>query len=277
MPELPEVETVRRGLAPLIEGRKIKAFTLHRPDLRSIIPVDLPKKVKGKTIEKTSRHGKTMVWHIKDGPDIAWHLGMSGSFSAGKRKKKPGKHDHVEIVLDDGVQILFNDPRRFGNLTYASKAMTGIDPLTALFTPQALAAIMKNRAAPVKNLLLDQRLIAGIGNIYASEALFLARLHPETPSKEITDPKIKALRDAVQKVLKQAIASGGSSLRNHVGVDGKTGQFQHRFAVYGRAAKPCLVCKTSIKRCLMAGRSTFFCPCCQALKTAPKRASKNPS
>lgn len=264
MPELPEVETVRQGLASWVEGRRIESFALKRADLRRLIPADLPGKAKGKTILKTERHGKTMVWRLEGGHDIAWHLGMSGSFRANAGKAPLGKHDHVEIILMDGTQIVFNDPRRFGNLTYAPKDWQGVDPLTQGFTAEALAAMTAGRKAPVKALLLDQRLIAGIGNIYASEACFLAKLRPETPSGAVKPATIKKLHAAIQKVLKDAIQSGGSSLRNHMTVDGDTGKFQHRFNVYGRTGQPCRVCKTPILKIVQAGRSTFFCPVCQA-------------
>lgn len=264
MPELPEVETVRKGLAPWVEGKRIDRVTLLRPDLRAPIPADLPQNLRGASVARTERHGKTMIWRIDNGPDLAWHLGMSGSFRAGKDKTPLGKHDHVEILFENGTQILFNDPRRFGNLFYAPETWQGIDPLTEAFTPEVLHAMMARRKTPVKALLLDQRLIAGIGNIYASEACFMAKLHPATPAGAVSTSKNKVLFQSIQTVLKSAIASGGSSLRNHINVDGRTGKFQHHFTVYGRAGKPCPVCRTAIGKLQMAGRSTFFCPVCQA-------------
>ncbi len=264
MPELPEVETVRQGLLPHVKKRVIKKVTLNRDSLRAPLPKDLKKKMEGKTIDTIDRHGKTLLWRLKGGPDLAWHLGMSGSFRVSTDDKpEHGKHDHIIMDMDDGTEIAFNDPRRFGSLGYA-KDLPGIDPMTKDFSAAAFTAMLENRKGPIKVLLMDQRLISGIGNIYASEALWSSKINPERPAGEVTKAEAKKLHAAIIDVLTLAIASGGSSLRNHMNVDGKLGYFQHHFKVYGRTGKPCPRCKTTIKLLRQAGRATFFCPQCQA-------------
>lgn len=259
MPELPEVETVRRGLAPFIEGRAIVTFKLNRPDLRRAIPKDLAEITTGRKVTSLRRHGKTMIWEIEGGRDLAWHLGMSGSFRVNSGAKK---HDHIVINLNDGTEIRFNDPRRFGALDYA-KDLPGIDPMTTEFTPSAFAGMLEGRKTPIKAALLDQNLVTGIGNIYACEALFHGDIHPAAPAGAIPKASVKKLHMAIGTVLNEAITSGGSSLRDHVMVNGEAGKFQHHFKVYGRAGKPCSRCGTAIERMKQAGRSTFFCPQCQ--------------
>lgn len=264
MPELPEVETVRQGLLPHVAAHAIEKVTLHRQSLRAPFPKDLKKNMEGKKIETIDRHGKTLLWRLSGGTNLAWHLGMSGSFKVDSGGAgETGKHDHVVLIMDNGTSITFNDPRRFGSLGYA-KDLSGIDPMTAEFTDTAFMAMLEGRRTPVKTLLMDQRLIAGIGNIYASEALWGAKINPERASGQVSGTEARKLRAAIIDVLQKAIASGGSSLRNHMNVDGKLGYFQHHFAVYGRTGKACPRCKTTIKLLRQAGRATFFCPHCQA-------------
>lgn len=266
MPELPEVETVRLGLLPYTTGKTIKSVTLHRANLRGVIPPDLPKCTENQRITALERHGKTMFWQLENGVRLAWHLGMSGSFRAvhmGIPAPKP--HDHVVIAMDDGDTLVFNDPRRFGSLTYAKEALAGIDPFSKAYTWTAFQKLFANRKTPVKSALLDQTLITGIGNIYACEALFESHIHPTRLVKDIEQDKLKALFKAIKDVLKRAIASGGSSLRDHVMVNGEAGKFQHSFFVYGRKNQPCRVCQTPIETIRQSGRTTFFCPSCQRL------------
>lgn len=268
MPELPEVETVRRGLLPYVEGQKIASLTLTRATLRGPIPPELPRLVAGKTIETIDRHGKTLLWRIDGVPPLAWHLGMSGSFRVNSAARP---HDHVILQLKNGAEIRFNDPRRFGMLDFA-KEKAGIDPMTPDFTAARLAELLASRATPIKSALLDQKLISGIGNIYACEALFLSAIHPKRAAGAIDKQAVKKLHGAIQKVLESAIASGGSSLRDHVMVNGEAGKFQHHFAVYDKAGHPCPTCAAPVKRIRQAGRSTFFCPQCQGAKTFGKNA-----
>lgn len=269
MPELPEVETVRCGLIPYVEGQVIADVTLTRANLRRPFPRDLAQRISGHIIQTISRHGKTMFWHIEGAPLLAWHLGMSGSF----RINSPAKpHDHVIITLSNGTEIRFNDPRRFGMVDYAATDPSGLDPLTPAFTAKALEAVLAGKKTPIKSALLDQSLISGIGNIYACEALYQSDIHPEAASGALDRGAIKKLHAAIIDVLERAILSGGSSLRDHVMVNGAAGKFQHHFAVYGKDQKPCLRCGSSIERIRQAGRSTFFCPQCQTAKTFGKNA-----
>lgn len=259
MPELPEVETVRQGLIPYVEGRVIKKVILNRPNIRRVIPADLAQKITDKKIKAVRRHGKTMIWDMDGVPGIAWHLGMSGSFRV---NSEPKKHDHVVIELDDGGEIRFNDPRRFGALDYAGD-LKGTDPYDPAFSASFLCAQLKKRGGPIKTVLLDQTIITGIGNIYACEALFLTKIHPATSAHTLSKKQGITLHAALIKVLDDAIRSGGSSLRDHVMVNGEAGKFQHHFNVYGRTGKPCPCCDGAIERLKQAGRSTFFCPQCQ--------------
>lgn len=264
MPELPEVETVRRGLLPYIEGKIIKHVELHRPTLRFPIPADLPVRMRGKTITALRRHGKSMLWDIADEQSIVWHLGMSGSFRAYHNKTNDTrKHDHVRVDMDDGATLIFNDPRRFGALLYAPESFAGIDPFDVAYTFKNFRALFQGKKTPIKSALLDQRLITGIGNIYACEALFISHIDPRRAAGDLNESELKKLYGAIKKVLEQAIASGGSSLRDHVMVNGEAGKFQNEFMVYGRAKAPCFVCQTPVNIIKQGGRSSFFCNVCQ--------------
>lgn len=263
MPELPEVETVKNGLAPFILEKTIQNFTLNRANLRFPIPQDLPKQLIDKRVVRLSRHGKSMIWHFDDAPSIIWHLGMSGSFRASAKDKAiTKKHDHVIVETDDS-RLIFNDPRRFGMLDYAPKTMKGIDPYNDAYQDDALYTMFKNRKTPIKTALLNQQLITGIGNIYACEALFYAGINPKTRCERIGKERYLRLFKEIKNVLDAAIRSGGSSLKDHVMVDGQAGYFQHNFVVYDREGQPCTLCKTPIKKFVMSGRSTYTCSICQ--------------
>ncbi len=265
MPELPEVETVRRGLLPYLEGKIIKRITLNRADLRGPIPKDIPTNAKGKRVTALDRHGKTMIWRLDGAPDLAWHLGMSGSFRAFHHGKPDAKaHDHVVVEMEDGGTLVYNDPRRFGALGYA-RDLPGIDPFEKTYTFAAFEKLFMDRKAPIKAALLDQSLITGIGNIYACEALFETHIHPARSASALKKEELKALFHAVKAVLQRAIASGGSSLRDHVMVNGEAGKFQHEFFVYGRKGKPCQRCESPIELLRQSGRASFLCPSCQPL------------
>jgi formamidopyrimidine-DNA glycosylase len=291
MPELPEVETVRRGLAPAMEGAAFARVELRRGDLRAPFPARFAARLKGRTVSALRRRGKFLLADLDDGAVLVMHLGMSGSFrivSDSETRLAPatyyprGKlraHDHVVFHMSSGVRIVFNDPRRFGVMDLGPRGeiearrpfdTIGVEPLGPEFTGATLARLFAGRTAPVKALLMDQRLIAGVGNIYACEALWRARISPARPAGRLATKTGKptaaadALAAAVREVLEAAIAAGGSSLRDHIQTTGELGEFQHRFAVYDREGQPCPRDDRGIvRRTVHAGRSTFYCPVCQ--------------
>jgi formamidopyrimidine-DNA glycosylase len=284
MPELPEVETVRRGLAPILVGARIARVETRRPDLRLPFPRNFAKNLQGRSIKALNRRAKYLIAALDDGAALIAHLGMSGSFRiegaevlgnfAAPRGKNPA-HDHVVFHLD-GAKIIYNDPRRFGFMTLAKMAeldalpffaKLGVEPLSNEFNAVTLARLFAGKKTPLKAALLDQSLIAGLGNIYVCEALHRAGLAPDRPAGEVAEAESAANRLvlAVCTVLEEAIAAGGSSLRDHRQADGSLGYFQHNFHVYDREGAPCPTpkCKGLIERRVQNGRSTFFCPKCQ--------------
>ncbi|MET0597770.1 MAG: bifunctional DNA-formamidopyrimidine glycosylase/DNA-(apurinic or apyrimidinic site) lyase [Mesorhizobium sp.] len=296
MPELPEVETVRRGLQPLLEGARIERVDARRPDLRFPFPPDFAKRLAGKTVTALGRRAKYLLVHLKDGPVLICHLGMSGSFrvAVGETGAQPGRfhqprskdeaHDHVVFELrsptGQPAEITFNDPRRFGFMLLVEPdeidrhpllAHLGVEPTGNALDGRLLADLLRGRRAPLKAALLDQTLIAGLGNIYVSEALWRARLSPRRAAFTVAGRpgqatgRSEALAAAIRDVIADAIAAGGSSLRDHIQTDGSLGYFQHRFAVYDREGQPCLRdgCGGTIRRIVQSGRSTFYCPTCQ--------------
>ena len=278
MPELPEVETVVRGLARVWEGQRFAEVRTHRGDLRRAFPVDLAQRLIGATVLKVGRRAKYGLVETDRDDVMVFHLGMSGRM----RLDPPEitRHDHVVFTTDDRHVVAFNDARRFGSLDVVGKdalaalfAGIGPEPLGDGFTPASVRAAFKGRAAPVKALLLDQRIVAGLGNIYVCEALHVSRIHPGRAGGTVTAAEAERLVPAVRQVLEKAIAAGGSTLRDHAQVDGELGYFQHHFRVYGRAGKPCPVDGTAIRRIVQSGRSTFFCPTCQK----PPRKRRAPS
>lgn len=288
MPELPEVETVRRGLEPVLVGNAFARVEQRRPDLRFPLPARFGERLEGRTVEALDRRAKYLLARLDDGEVLVMHLGMTGRFTidrdaaanAGSQRKTPPKHEHIVFHLADGTAIRYSDTRRFGMMdlipaaTLDSHALfkgLGVEPLGGDLTPEWLAQKLKGKATPIKAALLDQRLIAGIGNIYACEALHRAGISPmklagtlATKSGKPTK-KTKALADAIKTVLTSAIKAGGSSLRDYRGADGKLGRFQRSFKVYGREGKPCrrAKCGGTIGRAVQSGRSTFHCPTCQ--------------
>lgn len=271
MPELPEVETVARGLQKAIAGKRIAALGFTRKDLRIPFPQGFSDAAEGREVQRVYRRAKYLIIELSGGVSILAHLGMSGQFLTFSSLPPLQTHDHVVFQFTDGSACIYRDPRRFGLLTYAQTGALekhalleniGPEPFSDDFNATYLARELKRRKQPVKVVLLDQALVAGVGNIYASEACFLARVHPLTPAKNAAN-MAQALVSAVREVLQKAIASGGSSLRDFVNVDGNTGYFQHAFDVYGRAGAPCNACKTPISACMLAGRNTFWCPQCQ--------------
>lgn len=289
MPELPEVETVRLGLLPVLEGHVIIHARARRGDLRIPFPPRFAQRLEGRKVLALRRRAKYILADLDSGETLVIHLGMSGRMSVyadGKPRKLgnyvydtappdagKGKHDHVLFHTDAGACIVFNDHRRFGLMTLADTATldqhplfraVGVEPLSAAFTAAFLARVFAGRRTPAKAALLDQHLIAGLGNIYVCEALFAARISPKRMAGAIAPKELTKLAEAIRKVLKNAIAAGGSTLRDHAQATGDPGNFQHRFLVYGREGKACkLGCGGSVKRIVQAGRSTFYCPRCQ--------------
>jgi formamidopyrimidine-DNA glycosylase len=287
MPELPEVETVRRGLAPAMEGAHFAKVEVRRGDLRWPLPKDFAKRLEGQKVEGLGRRAKYLTADLSSGEVLLMHLGMSGSFRVGKDAKpgvyyhersKSTAHDHVVFHMSNGATITFNDPRRFGSMKLVPRAKLDSEPLLRGLGPEPLgnefdAAMLAQACAgkktSLKAALLDQRVVAGLGNIYVCEALFRAHLSPKRRASTIADRNGKpneravALVDAIKAVLHDAIKAGGSSLRDHRRADGSLGDFQHNFQVYDREGRPCPNCKGTVKRIVQTGRSTFYCPGCQ--------------
>jgi formamidopyrimidine-DNA glycosylase len=301
MPELPEVETVRLGLQPVLEGFRLTDVEMRRGDLRIPFPKDFVGRTKGRKVKSLRRRAKYILADLDSGESLVIHLGMSGRMSVyaeGKQRrignyvydKAPegaglGKHDHVVFETDAPARIVFNDHRRFGLMALVNTERLeedklfkdiGIEPLSDGFNTAYLAKALDGKKTPIKSALLDQRLIAGLGNIYVCEALFRAHISPKRLAGSIKKEKLPPLVAAIKKVLKDAIAAGGSTLRDHAQATGDPGNFQHHFLAYGREGKPCKntassseavghkkACKGTVKRIVQAGRSTFYCPQCQ--------------
>ena len=280
MPELPEVETVRRGLQPHLEGQRIARAEARRPDLRWPLPVDLVQVLTGATVTALRRRSKYLLADLDRGPTLLMHLGMSGRMlvqgqAPGDFHRDPAilpRHDHVVLTTGAGTTITFNDARRFGMVdliregeTHPLLAHLGPEPFDPTFTPDYLRAVFAGRRAPVKQALLDQRIVAGLGNIYVSEALWRAGIDPRRAAGRIGPARIAALVGHIRDVLTDAIAAGGSSLRDHRQATGELGYFQHAFRTYDREGQPCLRpgCTGTIRRIVQSGRSSFYCPVCQ--------------
>jgi formamidopyrimidine-DNA glycosylase len=275
MPELPEVETVMRGLAARLLGRRIARVLVRRSDLRWPIPSDLIERVTGRRVAGFRRRAKYLLMRLSGGDSVLIHLGMSGRIVIGSLADEPnGPHDHVVLETDDGGRLDFVDPRRFGAIdlvrteaeeSHPLLAGLGPEPLDDEFTAAMLSAALVGRRTPIKAALLDQRTVAGLGNIYVCEALFRARLSPRRLAATVTRARAARLVEAVRATLIEAIAAGGSSLRDYVQPDGELGYFQHAWKVYGREGEPCERCPGvpacfGIRRIVQSGRSTFFCP-----------------
>lgn len=271
MPELPEVETVRRGLERTVKGKTIRAVQLRRADLRVPFPAGFAEALSGATVEGVSRRAKYLLFSLDNGRTLVAHLGMSGRFSTHGEMPGLKAHDHAVFSFEGGGVLVFNDARRFGLMTLAETRKIALHPLFKDLGPEPLsgdfsAAYLKEQLArrkgPVKPVLMDQKLVVGVGNIYASEALFSVGIDPRTPASKAA-ARAGELVTAIQGVLEAAIASGGSSLRDFFDADGAAGYFQHRFRVYGREEEPCTTCGAPIRRIAQAGRSTFYCARCQ--------------
>jgi formamidopyrimidine-DNA glycosylase len=291
MPELPEVETVRRGLAPVMRGARIDKVELRRADIRFPFPPSFAKRLTGRRIVETSRRAKYLLFELDSGETLIVHLGMSGSFRMEKtavstpgkfhnERSKDPKHDHVVLALDNGWVVTYNDPRRFGFMDLASTATVdqhprmrglGAEPLAPEFDAHFLAKLFAGARTSLKAGLLDQKRIAGLGNIYVSEALFRAGLSPSKPASILANTRggptkaATAVAKAIRDVLEEAVEAGGSTLRDHRQANGELGYFQHVFKVYDREGSPCerKGCGGTVARITQSGRSTFYCSKCQ--------------
>ncbi len=275
MPELPEVETVCRGLARKLEGRLLGRVEQRRPDLRFPLPADFAGRLTGRRVARLGRRGKYILMHLDGAEALLVHLGMSGRmYIRQKPVPDPGPHDHVVFETDDGTVVTFQDARRFGFMDLVDEAALdshprlkdlGPEPLGNAFNGPLLSARLAGRRTPIKAALLDQRVVAGLGNIYVSEALWRAGISPRRLARNVAGKRAERLAPAIRDVLGDAIAAGGSSLRDYVQADGELGYFQHRFAVYDREGAACATtgCRGRVARIVQSGRSTFFCASCQ--------------
>ena len=269
MPELPEVETIRAGLAPRLTGRRIVRVDLNRADLRFPFVEGFAHALTGQTILDVARRAKYLLIALDSGGVLLSHLGMTGRYSFDPEARA---HDHVVLHLDNGVRLVYSDPRRFGFMDLIAPGQQadnrflrglGIEPLGNELSGAYLADKFAGRRTPLKAALLDQRIIAGLGNIYVCEALFRARLSPLRQAGTLKGARAGKLSQAIRTVLQDAIAAGGSTLRDYAAADGSLGYFQHGFDVYGREGEPCRNCGKNIARIVQSGRSSFFCPGCQ--------------
>lgn len=269
MPELPEVETVCRGLAPHLENHTLIGAQVRQPNLRWPVPTDLEDRIRGQRILSVTRRGKYLLLQMDHGW-LIMHLGMSGSLRLTNAGVAPEKHDHFDLLLDGNRILRYRDPRRFGAILWSEHpeqhpliAHLGIEPLSESLTAGYLHNLCRGKKTAIKLLLMDAHLIVGVGNIYANESLFHAGIDPRQPAGKISLLRCARLVEAVRRTLLQAIAAGGSSLRDFVDGHGKPGYFQQGYFVYGRAGEACLVCGASICQLRQSARSSFFCPKCQ--------------
>lgn len=282
MPELPEVETVRRGLLPVMAGQLITGAAVNRPDLRWPFPVGMAGRLKGKRVLALRRRSKYILADLESGETLIIHLGMSGRMLISGAMigdfhhdhPAPAKHDHVVLDMENGARVTFNDARRFGSMdliatdvaeTHLLLKNLGPEPLGNTFSGPYLIERLKARATPIKSALLDQSIVAGLGNIYVCEVLFRAGITPIRKAGQISAKRVAGLVPIVRDVLAEAIDAGGSSLRDYRQTDGELGYFQHAFKVYGREGEPCVTpgCASTIARIVQSGRSSFYCPTCQ--------------
>lgn len=270
MPELPEVETTRRGIEPSVISRTIDRVVVREPRLRWRIPKELPAQAAGQRIQELRRRAKYLLFDLQHGTMIL-HLGMSGSLRVMPATTAPILHDHVDIVLDSGLCLRFNDPRRFGSLlwttddplTHPLLQSLAPEPLSDEFDADYLARAAKGRSVAIKQLLMNSQVVVGVGNIYASEALFHAGIRPRRSAARIKRGEFDALVKSIKQVLRAAIREGGTTLRDYVNPQGMPGYFRQKLFVYERTGEPCRVCKTPVRHLVQGQRSTYFCPSCQ--------------
>lgn len=269
MPELPEVETTRRGLLPRLAGRTLERVVVRDPRLRWPVPPDLAARLAGRTLSDLRRRGKYLLFDFGGVTQIV-HLGMSGSLRFVDAGEAAARHDHVDWQFDGGVTLRLRDPRRFGAVLWTDDAARhpllahlGPEPLTDAFDADYLHAQCRRRSAAIKQVIMDATVVVGVGNIYASESLFHAGIRPGTAARRLGRPACARLVDAIRRVLGAAIAAGGSSLRDYVATDGELGYFQLQTRVYDRAGQPCKACGTVVRRIVQGQRASFYCPRCQ--------------
>ncbi len=275
MPELPEVEVTRRGLLPHLPGKKITRISWSNKRLRTPIPRKLLRReIAGERVRTVDRRAKYLLVRMMSGSVLVLHLGMTGKIGLFPGDAPRARHDHLRLLLGDGMEMRFNDSRRFGSILVwpAEHAVEleerfnkskGIEPFSTEFTGDTLQGLAEKRRQPVKTFLMDSRLVAGIGNIYANETLFAAGVFPETPVNHITEAQWQAIAVHCQEILSRAIEAGGSTISDFIGSSGAPGYFQLQLQVYGRAGDPCACCATPIEKRKTGGRATFYCPQCQ--------------
>jgi len=270
MPELPEVETIRSGLAPLLQGRTINNTFCYREGLRYPFP-DFSL-LHGVQLNRVERRAKYLVFKTNSPWLLTWHLGMTGQFHVIDASSSRATHEHARLILDNGMALSYRDARRFGYAGILQShawqshpwfARLGIEPLSECFTKDVLYAATHQRKAPIKHVIMDASVVVGVGNIYASEALFRAAIRPQCAARRLGRDRIKRLVEAIRQVLQEAILAGGSTISDFTHVDGKPGYFAHHFQVYARQGKPCLRCAMPIKKIVQSGRSSFYCSHCQ--------------
>ncbi|MGD8977143.1 MAG: bifunctional DNA-formamidopyrimidine glycosylase/DNA-(apurinic or apyrimidinic site) lyase [Gammaproteobacteria bacterium] len=270
MPELPEVETTRRGIAPWLEGATVASVTVREPRLRWPVPARLARELPGNRVESVTRRAKYLL--LGTGPGtLIMHLGMSGSLRVLQTPRDPGLHDHVDLALDSGRILRFNDPRRFGAMLWTRRdplghpllRHLGPEPLDQAFDGDYLWSRSRGRRAAVKGFIMDGRIVVGVGNIYASEALYRAGIDPRRAAGRVSRQRYEALAHAIREVLSAAIQQGGTTLRDFTWGDGQPGYFAQALNVYGRSGEPCPGCGTPIRQAVLGQRSTFFCHRCQ--------------
>lgn len=271
MPELPEVETTRLGISPHILHKKITEIIIRRTDLRQPVSPDLPE-LENTTITAVNRRSKYILISTSNNSTILIHLGMSGSLRIIPPSEDWKKHDHIAFTISNKTQLRFHDPRRFGlilsiptqNLTtHPLLSHLGPEPLDPHFTPEHLHSSLRNKSIPIKTAIMDAKIVVGVGNIYASESLFHAGIHPLLPANKLSKPKAAKLTSAIRNVLTESITQGGTTLRDFLNSDGQPGYFQQRLFTYGRKNLPCRTCSTPISHKTIAQRSTYWCPTCQ--------------
>lgn len=271
MPELPEVETTRRGVAPWLEGARVSRVVLRQPKLRWPVPPALARELPGRVVLAAERRAKYLLFRAEGDRTLMLHLGMSGSLRVLQAPRPPGAHDHLDLALESGCTLRFNDPRRFGSadwvagdpLQHPLLRSLGPEPLGPDFTPDYLAAACRGRKVAIKQLLMNGRVVVGVGNIYASESLFRAGIHPARAAGRISRARLAALVAAIRDVLEAAIRQGGTTLRDFAWGEGQPGYFRMELAAYDRAGQPCRRCGGLIRAVVQGQRSTYYCPGCQ--------------
>ncbi len=270
MPELPEVETTRLGLIPHVLGQRISKVIVRDRRLRWPVPVDFARRLKGCRVRDVLRRGKYLIWDCESGYVLS-HLGMSGSLRVVSALQLAEKHDHIDFIFDSGIAIRYTDPRRFGamlwipgqNISHPLLDSLGPEPLAPEFNAAQLSGAARGRSVSIKEFIMNSHVVVGVGNIYASESLFLAGIHPKRVAGKVSLARFERLVDAIKQTLTNAIHAGGSSLRDYVQANGELGYFQVNAFVYGRDRQPCRLCKTPIRAIRQGQRSTYFCPSCQ--------------